>query len=86
MTVTHPFSPFYGKSFTVIKKTRNGGKDRLICLDDAGNIRWFLADWTNYHDNGPNETTIKGAHSSCGDFRLAELEMLSKLLNDLGEV
>jgi hypothetical protein len=86
ITVTHPFSPHKGKRFELIKKTRKGGKDRLICHDDAGNTMWFLADWTDYHDTGSINKATNDPHSPSEDFRNTDLEMLSKLLDELEEV
>jgi len=64
-----------------------GGKERLVCLDDAGNSRVFQAAWTNYHDIGmPGLTTETTMRSSKSGFRFEDLEKLSKLLEDLKSV
>jgi hypothetical protein len=81
--VTHPFSPFYGQSFTFIKKASNDGRDRLICVDEAGNIRRFLTAWTDYHSGFTSEEQEKAVSRVSADFRYEDLFELSELLRRL---
>jgi len=70
----------------LIKKMNKGGKDRVICLDGDGNIQHFQAAWTNYQDGDSCGVATEAGFPICGDFRFEDLNMLAKLLCDLGGV
>ena len=84
--VTHPFSPFYGKSFTYIKRIKKDGKDRLVCLDETGNSMSLLVSWTDYPAIDPYKKLIKTAGIKNVDFSFDELNMLAKLLASIKKV
>ena len=84
--VTHPFSPFYGVLFTFVKRMIKNGKNRLVCMDEAGNIRVFITSWTNYPTNNLYSTLVKDAGLQNVDFRFEDLDMLSKLLSSIKKV
>lgn len=86
IAVTHPFSPFYGQLFTLVKKTNVGGKNRLICLDESGNIRTLLTSWTNYPTNNPNKALMEKAGLENADFRYEDLDRLAKMLSNIRKV
>ena len=86
ISITHPFSPFYGQLFTLVKKTNVGGKDRLICLDESGNIRTLLTSRTNYPTNDPNKALMEKAGLENADFRYEDLDMLAKMLSNIRKV
>ncbi len=41
--INHPFHPYYGKRFKVLKERKVSGKDTLILQDKSGNT--FSVDW-----------------------------------------
>ena len=86
ITITHPFSPLKGRSYTFVKKTKRGGKDRLACIDEAGNSRVFPIEWTNYRDNSTYGELPKAALRESGDFRYKELKQLADMLDGLKNV
>ena len=63
-----------------------GGKNRLICLDESGNIRTLLTSWTNYPTNDPNKALMEKAGLENADFRYKDLDMLGKMLSDIKKV
>ena len=69
-----------------VKKVGKGWKDRLVCEDDAGNIRHIQAAWTDYLDSDSNSVQSEASALAQVDFRLEDLIMLAKLMCDMGKV
>jgi hypothetical protein len=63
-----------------------GGKNRLICLDESGNIRTLLTSWTNYPVNNPNKALMEKAGLESADFRYEDLDRLGKMLSNIKKV
>ena len=57
-TVTHPFSPFSGKTFALDKTVVKRGKTYLHFNTDEGTRRSIPADWTDYDDGKAVKDTI----------------------------
>jgi len=86
VTVTHPFSPDYGRSFALVRIVGKGGKDRLKCEDDDGNIRHIKAAWTDYNDICAYAAQPKATSLAEADFSYSDLKMLAQLLDSFGKV
>ena len=86
ITITHPFSPNYGQVFALVRKTKGEGRNRLVCMDEAGNIRVFLASWTDYPSNDPYIALTEDSRFGNADFRFKDLDLLAKMLSTLKNV
>jgi hypothetical protein len=82
-TITHPFSPDKGRSFVVVRKTRANGRDRVVCVDEAGGSRSFLLSWTDYPACDPYEALLEEAGAKNGGFRFECLDGLAALLSGI---
>ena len=45
--VTHPFHPFFGRTFTLLDYRQTWGEDRVYVHDDQGCLQHLPATWTD---------------------------------------
>jgi len=74
--ITHPFSPHRGQEYIFVDIKHVWGEDRIICCDENGNSRSFLASWTDY----PSPNHYYNTKECSVDFYFDDLQILAKLI------
>ncbi len=73
---THPFHPWYGRTFELLERRTTWGEDRVYFHDEAGQLRRLPAAWTSAALRSPFEV-LAGSRSP---FRVADLLQLVALI------
>lgn len=74
--VTHPFHPLFGQAFELIDYRHFWSEDRVVYVDEAGELRSLPACWTSAVAEDPAVVVSAGR----SHFRVADLVALSKLV------
>jgi hypothetical protein len=74
--VTHPFHPWYGRTFELLERRTTWGEDRVYFHDDAGQLPRLPAAWTSAAVRSPYEILAGGR----SPFRVADLLQLVALI------
>ena len=81
--VTHPYSPFKGETFLLIKRTECWGADRVLCFDKNGCYRRFFTCWTDLDIPDAFRQTSEGRAFLSADSMISLGEFLNMIANDL---
>ncbi len=81
MHITHPFHPLHGDEIDVICRRRHWGEDRVVYLDESGQLRWLSAALTDI--DPPDEFRRIAAGGAA--FRTVDLLALWASLDALGK-
>ncbi|NSW92880.1 MAG: hypothetical protein HPY74_19940 [Firmicutes bacterium] len=77
--VTHQFSPLFGKEFELIERKLTWGEDRLLYIDDKGEMYLMPASWTDVCDPDPFIVVSNGR----SDFKYDDLLELSRIIKGI---
>ena len=77
--VTHPFHPWAGREFELVKRRRNWRADRVYVRNDADDLVSLPAEWTDALPDDPF-VVVAGGRAS---FHLEGLVALSELVASL---
>lgn len=79
VTITHPFHPLTGKSFSFLGQRYNWGEDRIAYRDEEGTYRTVPTGWT---DRAPLDTfvVLSGGRAA---FRFSDLVTLGRDLKSV---
>ena len=76
--VTHPFHPWYGRTYVLLTYRHNWGENRVYFHDEDGRLIALPAQWTSVVPPDPFVVVSRGRSA----FRLHDLVELAGLLND----
>jgi len=79
--ITHPFHPLSGRKVALVSRRQHWGEDRIVYLDQHGQIRWIAAAWT---DVDPADDFCRMAAGRAA-FRTADLLELCRMLTRMVE-
>ena len=80
-TITHPFHPKVGKTYTVVGVRKHYGKERLLCRDTDNSEFYVPVDYTSAAQNGE---AVNQAGADC-DFRYEDLLSLLDIIDGISD-
>ena len=77
--ITHPFHPWFGKTYLLVHYRHSWGQDRVYFHDESGTLWSVPARWTNVVADDPFVVVAAGR----SPFRVTDLIQLNRMVREI---